>query len=178
MLDTKDGELILGLQLLIARAAQKDSLSWWEDDSLTPSGLYLLERLFFVDPNEAGRKLALEAARVRHQAAFGAEKNVLHLFHLDQTGEIELYLQGISLSPLSIPLEPVKTTENLRQLLLEKNGSHMDYQVIGERPNNRLEIKIGGAHSRPDVIHFAKTLAWATLEGSSGKPVFPYIRET
>ena len=94
MLDASESKLILSLQLLIARAAQKDSLMWWEDDALTPSGKYLLDRLFFFDADEAGRKLAMEAAKVRYRAAFGAENNVLHLFHLDQTGDVEYSCQG------------------------------------------------------------------------------------
>jgi len=177
MIDVPDRKLILNLQLLIARAAQKDSLKWWEDDSLTPSGKYLLERLFIVDADEAGRKLAIEAAKVRFQAAFGNENNLLHLFHLDQEGEVEHSLQGISLSSVSVPSEPIQTIENLRHVLVEQVGSPLKYQVIGERSNNRLEIKMGDAPSKSDLTHIVKTLAWAALESEPGKPVFPYIQQ-
>ena len=178
MLSATEGKLILSLQLLIARAAQKDSLSWWEDDALTPSGKYLLERLFIVNPDEAGRKIAIEAAKVRYQAAFGADNHVLHLFHLDQTGDIELNLQELSLSSVPAPTEPVQSLEVLRHLLLEQVGSPMVYQIVGERSNNRLEIKIGNSSSQPELIDIVKTLAWAALEGEPGKPKFPYIQPT
>jgi hypothetical protein len=54
-------------------------------------------------------------------------------------------------------------------MLLEHVGSPMKYQVVGERSNNRLEIKIGEAHSKSDLIHIVKTLAWATLERRAGQ---------
>jgi hypothetical protein len=174
-IDFQGHKLILSLQLLIARAAQKDSLRWWEDDSLTPSGKYLLERLFPVNPEEAGYKLALEAAKVRYQAAFSDTAQVLHLFHLDQTGDVEHSMQGIRLSNLPILSEPIQTIDALRHHLLELVGSQMKYQVVSKRPNNCLEIKMGDKSPNPDVIQIVKTLAWATLEGEPGKPIFPYI---
>jgi len=177
MLDTVANQTILSLQLLIARAAQKDSLKWWEDDSLTPSGKYLLERLFFIDPDEAGRKLALEAARTRYQAAFEGSNNILHLFHLDQTGEVELSLQGIRLSTISIPPEPIPSTDILCRMLLERAGSPLKYQVVGERSNNRREIRLINTASNLSVLAIAKTLACASLEGYPGKPIFPYIQQ-
>lgn len=178
MLENSDRKLILSLRLRIARAAQKDSLKWWEDDSLTPSGKFLLERLFIIDADEAGYKLAIEAAKVRYHAAFGKENNDLHLFHLDQTGDIEHSLQGISLSSLPVSLEPSQSVDSLRHNLLEQIGSPMKYQVVGERSNNRLEIKLGDAHSKFELVDIVKTLAWASLEGEPGKPVFPYIQQT
>lgn len=178
MLDDPDRKIILSLQLLIARAAQKDSLKWWEDDSLTPSGKYLLERLFIIDADETGRKLAIEAAKVRFQAAFGNEKKVLHLFHLDQTGEVEYSLQGIRLSSMPISLRPIQSIDDLRHVLREQIGSPMKYKVIGERSNNRLEIKIRDTPSKFELTDITKTLAWASLEGEPGKPVFPYIQQT
>lgn len=178
MLEASESELILRLQLVIARAAQKDSLRWWEDDSLTPSGKFLLERLFIVDAEEAGRKLAVEAAKVRFQAAFGDKNNALNLFHLDQAGEVEHALQGIRLSSIPIPADPILSMEDLRRVLLEQVGSPLKYQVLGARSNSRLEIKIENLPTKFDLNPIAKTLAWAMLEGEPGKPIFPYIRQT
>ena len=103
---------------------------------------------------------------------------VLHLFHLDQTGDIDLNLQGFSLSTIPISADAIYSIDELRQLLLEQVGSPMKYQVVGERSNNRLEIKMGDMTSQRDIIHIVKTLAWATLEGERGKPIFPYIQPT
>lgn len=178
-MDPPDINLILSLQLLIARAAQKDSLMWWEDESLTPSGKYMLERLFFVNGDMMGRQLALEAAKVRYQAAFSDfNHGVLHLFHLDQTGDVDLNLQGVSLAAIQIPIEAVHSVDDLRQLLLELVDSPMKYQVVGERSNSRLGIKMVDMTSQHDLLQIVKTLAWASLEGEPGKPIFPYIQPT
>lgn len=179
MLEPAEGKIILTLRLLIARAAQKDSLNWWEDDSLTPTGAYLLDKLILINVDEASRKLALEAAKVRYRGAFG-ENNpaALHLFHLDQTGEVEYSLQDIKLTELPLPAHPIKTMDEFRQLLLEHVGAPLKYQVIGERRNNSLEINLKEASLKPDLILIAKTLAWATLASEPGKPIFPYIQPT
>jgi hypothetical protein len=169
-------QVILSLQLLIARAAQKDSLSWWEDDSLTPSGMFLLERLFVVNPGKTGRALALEAARVRYQAAFGVDNNFIHPFHLDQDGTIAFSLQDFDLSVISFPPDPIISIDALRQQLLDQAGSPLEYQVLGERSNNRLEIKIKSSTTPPTLVDTVKTLTWASLEGQPGKPVFPFIQ--
>jgi hypothetical protein len=102
MLDLTEINTILGHQLLIARAAQKDSLNWWENGSPTPSGQYFLERLFSININTTGRRQALEPAKVRHQAAFGSVNSSLDLFRLDQTAAIELSLQRANL--FNLPL--------------------------------------------------------------------------
>lgn len=175
MLDIEEKNTLLGLRLLIARAAQKDSLSWWEDDSLTQAGGYLLERLFLADPGEAGRKLALEAAGTRYQAAFNGEANALHLFRLDKTGEVEHSLQGIRLSDIAVEPNPIPTIDGLRQALLALTGQPQPFQVIGERADHRLEIGLKTPTARLSVLEIAKMLAWASLEGQPGQPIFPYI---
>ena len=80
MLDNSEIERIIQLRLLIARAAQKDSLHWWEDESLTQAGVFLVERLFIMDASETARKLAIEAARTLYRMAFGDDRKKLHLF--------------------------------------------------------------------------------------------------
>lgn len=175
MLDAEGRSTLIGLRLLIARAAQKDSLNWWEDDSLSPAGSYLLERLFLADPTEAGRKLALEAARTRYQAAFNGDDTVLHLFRLDKTGDVEYGLQDVHLADIPIPSEPIATVDALQKKLLELIGSIPQFQIVGERANRRLEIGFKNPTAKPTILYIAKTLTWASLEGKPGLPIFPYI---
>jgi hypothetical protein len=175
VLDVPDKLGLLSLRLLIARAAQKDSLGLWEDDSLTQAGSYLLDRLFLADPIEAGRMLALEAARTRYQAAFNGEDTVLHLFHLDKTGEVEHGLQGIRLTNVPVPSEPITTQDALRQNLLELTGEPPKFHIVGERANHRFEISVIPSIGNISILNLAKVLAWATLEGKPGQPIFPYI---
>jgi hypothetical protein len=167
---------LLNLQLLIARAAQKDSLNWWEDDSLTSAGNYVLERLFLHAPSEAGRKLALRSARSRYHAAFRDMQKAVHLFRLDSRREIKPSLHEISISNLDIPLDPIASLDTLRELLLQMIGTEPQYQVIAERGDHRIEIRPHKKISQADVIQLAQILAWSTLEGKPGVPVFPFIR--
>lgn len=75
-------DLVLQLRLAVARAAQRDSLSWWDDEALTPDADLLLRRLFPRSSTGAARKLALRAARARHEAVLAAWPQARHLFNL------------------------------------------------------------------------------------------------
>jgi hypothetical protein len=174
VLDSQGKVTLLSLQYLISRAAQKDSLNWWEDDSLTQAGGYLLERLFPTNPKEAGLKLALEAAKTRYQAAFQGENAALHLFRLDKTGEIEHSLIRSRLTDIPVSLEPIGSIETLRQKLFDLTGPSPTYQVLGEHANHRVEIRLDPS-IKPTNLTIAQALTWACLEGIPGKPVFPYI---
>ena len=111
-LTPEETEAILGLRLLIARAANRDSLAWWDDESLTPPGGFLLERVFPTAPALAARSLALAAAVARHEAACTGE--VLHLYHLDADNQDGLALRFAPLLPIPVPREPIVTMDALR----------------------------------------------------------------
>ncbi len=81
---TGDALLLKHIQMIIARAAQSDSMAWWPDDSLTEAGRFMLRRLYPFAPGEQAKRLALHAARSRHDSAF-SDENVLHLFRIDLT---------------------------------------------------------------------------------------------
>jgi hypothetical protein len=169
---------LLRLRLLIARAAQKDSLSWWEDESLTQAGNFLMERLFTMDTTETARKLAMEAAKTRYRMAFGENGAKLHLFQLDQRGQVEYELRDLRYSELKISVEPITSPDMLRQELLAITGTPMPYEIVGPGINNQLEIRMKDILRKTPILELAKTLAWACLESSRGKPVFPYIQWT
>jgi hypothetical protein len=178
MLDRYAIDELLRLRLLIARAAQKDSLSWWEDESLTQAGNFLMERLFIMDTNEIARKLAMEAAKTRYRMAFGEYDPKLHLFQLDQRGQIEYELRDLRYSEIEIPVEPITSLNMLRQELLTITDTPMPYEIVGPGTYNQLEIRMKDASRKAPILEVAKTLAWACLESSPGKPVFPYIQWT
>ena len=167
---------ILGLRLLIARAANRDSLAWWDDDSLTPPGGFLLERVFPTAPALAARSLALAAAVARHQAACTGE--VLHLYHLDADNQDGLALRFAPLLPIPVPREPIVTMDALRRHLLDLTGERVSYTVVRRMDGHRLQIEV---RQRPagasPLAHRARTLAWAYLEGAPGEPVFPFCLE-
>ncbi len=174
ILTAEEAQLILQLRLLIARTANKDSLAWWDDESLTPSGRYLLERLFPMAPPLAGRSLALSAAQARHQAAFANKKKALHLYRLDSDNQDKLALRFEPLLPVAVPGDPIETIAALRQHLLDLVGEST-YTVIRRTDAHglRLEIPPPPAGVSP-LLHRARTLAWAYLEGTPNQAVFPF----
>lgn len=177
MLDAATQSSLIALRLLIIRAAQKDGLRWWEDESLTQAGGFLVEKLFLMDTAETARKLAMEAARTRYRMAFGEDKNRLHLFQLDRTGQVEYDLREKRFTDVEMPTEPITTTEALRKKLLALTGQPMVYEKVGESSmNSELEIRIKGFSAQMSPLELAKTLAWASLESQPGKPLFPYVQ--
>jgi hypothetical protein len=97
---------------------------------------------------------------------------------LDKTGEVEYGLQGIHLANIEIPTESITTIDVLSQRFLELTGQPPKFQIVGERANRRLEIGLNSTTGKPSILDIAKTLAWASLEGKPGQPIFPYIPMT
>ncbi len=167
---------ILELRLLIARAANSDSLGWWDDESLTQHAHFLLERIFPMAPAGAARNLSLRAALARHQSALTANSKVQHLFRLDTDRQDELLLRHQSTLLVDLPDGPIKTVDDLRVHLLSVVQKPPSYTVIRRSPTHGLEIEIPPTPAGiPGLNHRARSLAWAYLEGEPGRPVFPFI---
>ena len=171
----QDAHLILSLRLLLARAANNDSLAWWDDESLTPHAGFVLARIFPMAPPLAARSLALHAALARHQAAYATHESALHLYRLDADNEDKLALRFASLLPIPVPGDPITTMDALKQRLLDLIGEPAPYTVMRRTTTQGLQIDIrpGPAGLSP-LRHRAQTLAWAYLEGAPGQPVFPF----
>lgn len=173
-----DGTLVLRLRLLIARAANKDSLAWWEDESLTSHAGFLLERLFPMAPALAARSLALRAALARHKAACASHPAALHLYRLDADNQDELALRNEPLLSTPVPEEPIPSLEVLRQHLEELLDKRRPYSVVRRFEAGALQIKVPPAQDGTSpLLHRAQTLAWAYLEGAPHEPVFPFCLE-
>ena len=158
----------LKIQLLIARAGQNDSLRWWEDDSLTEAGSYILERLFPFAPQIQGRKLALAAAKVRHEAALKEEEDPFYLYQFLEERDYDL-------SDVSIPSTPITTMDELHHqltALVPEKPSGM--KIIPVSSNGRLQVEFKIETSTLEVVN---ALAWAYMEGSPSNPVFPFIKQ-
>lgn len=175
-LTTTDSHLILALRLLIARAASRDSLAWWDDESLTPAAAYLLNRLFPMAPRAAGKSLALRAGLARHGVA--CPQDGLHLYRLDADNRDKLVLRFAPLERVPTPEGPIATTEALRDRLLELIESPQVYTVLRRTASGGLLIDMPSAPvGVPSMVHRAKTLAWAYLEGMQAASVFPFCTE-
>ena len=177
LLTIDDLNLILRLQFLIARAAQGDSLSWWDDESLTEAGYTVLERVFPQSPTKAGCKLALASAQARHSAIFNGPEKVLHLFQLDSDGAVSSALSKIDPLDVNVPTTPIAEIDGLRQALETLLDEPLLRPRLGEElSNRRREVAL-----RPEVhargpVELAKMLACAYLSGEPGKSIFPFMR--
>jgi len=173
-----DAHTILSLRLLLARAANNDSLAWWDDESLTPHAGFLLERIFPTAPTLAARNLALHAALARHQAACPANSRALHLYRLDPDNRDKLALRFASLHPIPVPAQPITTMGELSQHLHDLTDARLTYTVVRRTDAGGLQIEIPpGPAGLSRMVHRATTLAWAYLEGAPGHPVFPFCVE-
>ena len=174
----EDAHTILGLRLLIARAANKDSLAWWDDESLTRHAGFLLERVFPMVPPLAARSLALAAALARHQATFSTSNEALHIYRLDADNRDKLALRFAPLLPISVPKEPITTLEILRQHLLNLTHEPASYTVMRQTGAHALKVEMLPCQAGVSpMLHRARTLAWAYLEGTPEEPVFPFCLE-
>lgn len=173
-----DRTLILRLRLLIARAANRDSLAWWDDESLTPHAGFVLERVFPITPNLAARSLALAAAQARHRAAYAGLSGACHLYHLDADSQDALALRNLSPIAVSVPQEAITSVDKLRQHLLGVFSEPPAYTVVRRTEGQGLQIQLSQAPTGCSLLlHRAQTLAWAYLEGKPGQPVFPFFVE-
>jgi len=176
MLSPGDIQIILSLRLLIARAANTDSLAWWEDDALTPAADFVLARLFPMAPGLAGRSLALQAALTRHNAA--CPPGALHLYRLDADNRDRLALRGAHIGSVPLAAAPLTDMDALRDALATLTDGPCPYTVVREGQNRRLLIELPPApRGITPMVHRAGTLAWAYLGGAPGAPVFPYCLE-
>jgi len=162
---------ILRLRAAVCRAAQGDSLRWWDDESLTPYARVILDPLFPRTAPSAAIKIAFEAARLRYRAAFAAANaRVRHLFSLDDETEMSL----VDAEPAGVaPSEgPIADAEAFRLVL---GADWRDYDVMDRGAAGLLEIRPRDG-SLTDSVEMARALASAHAEGGSGAPVFPFIR--
>ena len=158
-LTPQETHTILGLRLLIARAANKDSLKWWDDESFTTHAGFLLDRIFPMAPPLAARSLSLAAAIARHRAACTEE--TLYLYRLDSDNRDGLALRFEPLLPIPVPQEPITTLEMLRQHLLALTGNPAPYTVVRKTSTHGLQIEIP---SCPPGVELARQLRRGELE--------------
>lgn len=177
-IDPGDLQTILRLRLLIARAANRDSLGWWDDEVMTAPAGFLLERLFPVAPPLATRSLALRAAFARHQGACAGIEGALHLYKLDADNADGLAVRNVPLLPVPYPEAPITTMDTLREHLSALLGRPASCKVVQRRIGGAMQIAIPPCPAGVWApLHRAESFAWAYLEGAPGQPVFPFAME-
>ena len=171
-----EAETILRLRLLVARAAQPDSLNWWNDRSLTPEGGYVAERLFWVRPQLAAAKIAMASGRARHWDAIQAAPDIVHLFDLGEIIEHELHV--FPLGEAMIPSAPFASIAHLRTDIGKLIGDKVGYQIVKRDETGAIEIRAVTEQAVRPLVAWVCACALAFCEGDTGQPVFPYLHRT
>jgi hypothetical protein len=137
-----------------------------------------MERTFPVAPAEAACSLALRSAWTRHQAVCPSDRQTLHLYRLDPDNQDQLELRFAPLAGLPVPAEPIHTIDQLSRHLLALTGAPVSSDVVRQGALGTVQIAIPPcpAGTAP-IVHRAKALAWAYVNGSHGQPAIPYLVE-
>ncbi len=167
----------LRLCLAIARAGCKDSLAWWDDESLSEAGLFSLKRLFPRTFRSAAFQLALQSARTKHDGVLKAAQigNARHL--LEASGEIAADELAATIDDLWSTLSPPILDRAELRCRLESVGGSLP--ALPPKLGAQLEgvVDMSGVLrglAGPDVD---KTMAAAYLLGDRGKLVLPFVRK-
>jgi hypothetical protein len=170
-LSDSDAKRILDIRQLIARAATSDSMRWWEDESLSAAGLRLASRLFPRAPERAAARLAMLAARSRHNVAMPRGDSIVHLFDLGD--EVELALDDAFHDQYSVTILPAVTSPDALEQALSDLGITPVETSLPRSSSGALDVGITQSAS---VLERAQRLAAAYVLGDVRQPMFPYIR--
>jgi hypothetical protein len=168
----QNADLIAKVVLLILRAGQKDSLGWWDDESLTDAGRYAFDKLFPRNPRYLAVRLAFSAAKERHQGMLKAARIDTSVTIWDLAEPIMESFQGI----LPTSLHPIRTVEEFRQQLIHLLPSVRDVQIPAPDKTGLLDLSPRMNAKRQHRIDFIELLATGYLSGGVGNPVFPFLR--
>jgi hypothetical protein len=160
------------IALLVARAGQKDSLGWWDDESLTDAGRFALSKIFPRNPGRAALRLAFESAKGRHAGVLAAA-GVTHATTLLDLAEPFVEDLSSTSNPWSTP---IATPEDFRHELLACAPDAARVRVPSPDLTGLLDLTALAGHGAEKLVERAVTLAAGYLLGQTAKPVFPFIR--
>jgi hypothetical protein len=163
--------LILRLRLAVARAGQRDSLAWWQDETLTPGADLLLGRLFPRSAARAALKLGLLAARARHDLVLGEQPGVRHLFDLGDEVEQELEMTLRNRPPVEVRRDPIRSREDVAAVL---RAIVADPTVSASPTRVGQALRLGDDVQDLPLAQRASALAWAYTVSDAGSLVVPF----
>jgi hypothetical protein len=162
-----DSGLAVQLASVIVRAGARDSLDWWDDDSLTPEGGIVLGKLFPRSTRRLARRLAALAAQERQAGLLGdLRSSVITL--LDLSAEV--------LEAVEVPDEPITNEEALRDRLIQHAPALADVRLPAAASGPLFDLTPAVPAARPSPEGLAVLLASGYLHGRRGRPVIPYVR--
>jgi hypothetical protein len=175
-LSPSSAEHSVSLALLIIRAGEKDSLRWWDDESLSEAGLFVLSKILPRNPRAAAIRLAYLAALERHRAILAAA-GVRGATTLLDFAEPALTTPQESASLVTAVLdEPITSMDQLRTRLHELASEVTTIEIPAPSDEGLLDLSDFIGRASPGSEGRAALLAAGYLQGQVGKPVIPYLR--
>ena len=166
----------VSLALLIIRAGEKDSLKWWDDESLSEAGLFALSRVLPRNPRAAAVRLAYLAARERHRGML-ASAGVQGATTLLDFAEPALATPLESASfVMAVRDQPITSVGQLRIHLHELASEVTTIEMPAPSGEGLLDLSDFPGRAAPGLEGRAALLAAGYLQGQVGKPVIPYLR--
>ena len=175
---------ILDLRILIARAGEKDSLSWWDSYALTEQGQWALRRLYPRYAVYAGARLAIEAAAMTHAKVI-AHRQAVTLFGLGVGLDVrvmrQLDLRRIDEEPLTLA-SPIRSSNDLQAALQQTlELTDDDVAVAKSAAVNGPLIELGAVTEANlwldnELQAVTRRLATAYTLSEDGQLVVPYYR--
>jgi hypothetical protein len=166
----------VSLALLIIRAGEKDSLKWWDDESLSEAGLFALSRVLPRNPRAAAVRLAYLAARERHRGVLvsaGVQGATTLLDFVEPA--LATSQEGASLVTV-VRDEPITSVDRLRTRLHELASEVTAIEIPASSGEGLLDLSDFVGRAAPGPEGRAALLAAGYLQGQVGKPVIPYFR--
>jgi hypothetical protein len=161
------------LGLLVARAGQKDSLVWWDDEALTEAGSFALAKIFLRGPAQAAQRLAVQSAMGRHKGLLLAAgvKQATTLFDL-----AEPYIRNGPPLP-NLVSGPIATPEEFRDQLLTLAPGAGTIRLPSPGVTGLLDLSPLFKRQAKTAVETADILAAGYLLGKMREPIFPFIRD-
>ncbi len=172
---------LFDLRRAIARIGQSDWLSWWDCHALTPTGDYVVPRLFRRTPELSAAHVAFMAARTEHERRL-PEERVIHLFDFGEAreGAFERWLiarKSDGWRPgRSLP-GPAADSKQDTQRALKAVGLPVDGVRSAEGRTLLVDtVDAGVLESATASLELARRLAEAYSASDVGGFVAPYVR--
>lgn len=178
-------DAILWARAVIARFGERDVMAWWDDESLMPSGAFVMNRLFPRTAAFAQTEVAIEAATLRHQTLVPQAARVT-LFRLPPLLESTVRQRLLSLKReggdqlLKSLASGIDVQQSLAEVLVAAGviDSH-NLDAIRAMPvtGNTLALgtlQAGQMDFGSDVSTIVQRLAAGYTLGSRGNIVIPY----
>lgn len=169
------------LRRAIARIGQADWLAWWDCHALSPTGDYVVGRLFRRTPQLSAAHIAFLSARAEHRHRLPKER-LIHLFDFGEAheGAFERWLiarKSDGWTPDAEVPTPTDETKDDPVAALKAAGVSLNGSEPVEGRTLLLEtVEEGPLEDAKEVLKLAWRLAAAYGASQKGTLVAPYVR--